>query len=344
MEVSAMNAPTDLPNKPNIDARLVSLAEVSKAADALAAAQAAEQLRGSIRPSIDWAESNVASSCVPVRDRLLDSDICPASLSPLERKSSFLGCLGFILGVALTIVLSRLNFSVPEIPSQPPVGRIVEFSSWTAPPPTMSRLLVKASQGESGEPAPLGLALHGRAEDASVIITGLLPGMSLSTGDPFGADGWRVPAANLPDAWIAPPENFVGSAYLVAELLLPDNEPADRQVIQIKWLPANSRAPARREYDQDIAISTLKTSQGSEPSETSSKRNTPDQRASQNFSQDNTRKAAHTQGRPRISIAWRGDGANFWITHRGPKNDSRRASPAAGPARERTPLATEIWE
>jgi hypothetical protein len=50
----------------------------------------------------------------------------------------------------------------------------------------MLRLIVKEAQGVSGEPVPLGLALHGPAEDASVIITGLLPGMSLSTGDPFG--------------------------------------------------------------------------------------------------------------------------------------------------------------
>jgi hypothetical protein len=342
-----MSAPTDLPNKPSI----VSLAEVSKAADALAAAQAAAQLSGSIRPSIDWAGSNLASrhtSCVPARDRLLGSDICPASLSPLERKSSLLGFLGFILGLALTIVLTRLNFPLAETPSQPPVGRMVELSSWTAPQPAMSRLIVKASQGVSGEPASLGLALHGLAEDASVTITGLLPGMSLSTGHPFGAHGWRVPAANLPDAWIAPPDNFIGSAYLVAELLLSDNKPADRQVIQIEWLPALSRAPARREHDQeDVAISTLKTSQGSEPSETSSKRNTPDERAPQNLSQNNTRKAAHSQDRRRMALEpapWRGDGANFWITHRGPKTDSRRASPAARHPRERTPLAKEIWE
>src|SRR5436190_20441769 len=98
MEVSAMSAPTDLPNKPNIDACLVSLTEVSKAADAFAAAQAAEQLSGSIKPSINWTGANAASgytSCVPARGRLLDSDICPASLSPLERKSSLLGVLGF---------------------------------------------------------------------------------------------------------------------------------------------------------------------------------------------------------------------------------------------------------
>jgi hypothetical protein len=134
------------------------------------------------RPSIDWSVSNVASrctSCVPARDRLLDSDICPASLSPLERKSSLLVLLGFILGLVLTIVLTRLNFPHAENPSQPSVGRMVELSSWTAPQPAMSRLIVKASQVVSGQPAPLGLALHGLAEDASVTITGLLPGMRI---------------------------------------------------------------------------------------------------------------------------------------------------------------------
>jgi hypothetical protein len=347
-----MSAPTELPDKPNMSERLVRLAQVSEAARALAPTKAPEQLSGSTKSSNLSARSNIASgyiSCVAARDRLLDPDICPASLSPLERKSSLLGLIG--LGVALTVVLTKVHFPLAEIWSQPPVDRTVELAA-SAPPlvvraePAMSRLIIEASQGVSGEPAPLGLTLHGLAEDAAVIITGLLPGMSLSTGDAFGADAWRVPATNLPDAWIGPPENFVGSAYLVAELLLSDNKIADRQVIRIEWLPAISPAPARRQLDHEEiatagASSTLRTLQSSASSDTTSKENASDVPAFKNFSQENTRKASRSQDRRRMAAepaSWRGDRADFWIARRYPKDDNRRASSAAAYAREGTPV------
>jgi hypothetical protein len=324
-------------------ARLVRLAQVSEAARALAATQGAEQLGGNTRSSNLSAGSNIANrpiSCVPARD----PDICLASLSPLERKSRLLGVIGFILGVALTVVLTKVHFPLAEIWSQPPVDRTVELASSVAPlatqaEPAMSRLIVEASQGVSGEPAPLGLALHGPA-DSAVIITGLLPGMSLSTGDAFGADVWRVPATNLPDAWIAPPENFVGSVYLVAELLLSNNKIADRQVIRIEWLPTISPAPARDQLNQEgIATngsnSTLRTLQGSASSDTTSKE-TLDVPAFKN-SQENTRKAARSQDRRRMAAEpapWHGDGADFWTARRYPKDASRPDPREGAPARK----------
>ena len=247
---SAIRAPTEFPDKPNIAARLVKLGQVSEAARALAATQAAEQLGGNTTSSNLSAGSNIASSyisSVPARDRLLDPHACLASPSPLERKSSLLGLIGFIVVVALTVVLTKVNFPLADIWSQRPVDRTYELAS-SAPPlavrtePTTSRLVVEPSQVVSGQPAPLGLALHGLAEDAAVIISGLLPGMSLSTGYAFGADAWRVPATDLPDAWIAPPENYVGAAYLVAELLLSDSKITDRQVIRVEWVPTISTA------------------------------------------------------------------------------------------------------
>jgi hypothetical protein len=352
-----MSAPTELPDKPNMSERLVRLAQVSEAARALAPTKAAEQLSGSTRPSSLWAGSNSARgyiSCVPARDRLLDPDICPASLSPLERKSSLLGLIGFILSIALTVVLTKVHFPLAEIWNQPPVDRTVELASSAAPSvvraePAMSRLTVEPSQGVSGEPARLGLALHGLAEDAAVIITGLLPGMSLSTGDAFGADAWRVPSTNLADAWVGPPENFVGSAYLVAELLLSDNKIADRQVIRIEWRPAIS--PARRQLDQEeIATvgskSTSRTLPGSASSDATSKENAPDVPVFKNFSHENTRKA-RSQDRRRTAaepVPWRGDRADFWIARPYPKGATRHAPSATAYAREGRPAQKGFWE
>src|SRR4051794_41597804 len=56
-----------------------------------------------------------------------------------------------------------------------------------------------------------GVALRGRAEGAVVIIKGLVPGMDLSAGNAVDTDAWQLLATDLGDAWIAPPEGFVGS-------------------------------------------------------------------------------------------------------------------------------------
>jgi hypothetical protein len=99
--------------------------------------------------------------------------------------------------------------------------------------PAIPHLVVQSSRGVSGEPAPLGLALQGRAEGAIVIITGLLPGMGLSTGDAVGDKAWQLSATDLQYAWIAPSEGFVGSADLIAELRLSNGKIVDRRTIHL---------------------------------------------------------------------------------------------------------------
>ena len=39
---------------------------------------------------------------------------------------------------------------------------------------------------------PLGLTVRGQADGAMVIITGLVAGMTLSTGNALGANGWQT--------------------------------------------------------------------------------------------------------------------------------------------------------
>jgi TPR repeat protein len=84
------------------------------------------------------------------------------------------------------------------------------------------------------------VALQGQADRAVVVITGLAPGMQLSAGNSVGVDTWKVLATDLGDTWIGPPENFIGSVELVAELRLSDNKISDRQAVQIHWAPATS--------------------------------------------------------------------------------------------------------
>jgi hypothetical protein len=103
----------------------------------------------------------------------------------------------------------------------------------------------------AGEPAPLRVAVEGRAEDKVVIITGLMSGMELSTGSAVGDDAWELPATDLHYAWIAPPGGFVGSATMVVELRLSHDRIIDRQIIQLEWTTAISTTPPPRELNRE---------------------------------------------------------------------------------------------
>jgi hypothetical protein len=246
----------DRSDDPNIGTRAVWLAQVSAAASRLAATQIPEQLSGSTRLS----KISIGSiSLDPARDRLLDSDIPLAPLSRLQTRSGLVlvGLVGFILAFGLITIIAITNFQRADSWSQPAIDRTIALAASSEPlvsttrpirvEPTIPRLVVHSSRGMSGEPAPLGLALQGRAEGAVVIITGLVPGMELSTGDAVGGDAWQVSATHLGYAWIAPPEGFVGSATLVAELRLRNDEIADRQALHLEWITPISPVPADRE-------------------------------------------------------------------------------------------------
>jgi hypothetical protein len=75
--------------------------------------------------------------------------------------------------------------------------------------------------------------------------------MELSAGRSMANAGWQLSAKDLPLAWIAPPPNFVGSADLVAELRLSNDEIADRRAIHLEWMAPISPAPARPERDRE---------------------------------------------------------------------------------------------
>jgi hypothetical protein len=95
------------------------------------------------------------------------------------------------------------------------------------------RLVVHA-RGIAGEPLPLGLTIEGGADGAVVIVTGLVPGMTLSTGIALGANVWQVPATDLANTWVGPPMDFVGVVDLIAELQLADATVINHQPIQME--------------------------------------------------------------------------------------------------------------
>jgi hypothetical protein len=173
------------------------------------------------------------------------------------------GLMAIISSVAITAAIATGEFQPADIWRQVGLHPTTELASWLSRPAQLNpeqaipRLIVQSSRVSSGEPAPLGVALRGRAEGAVVIIKGLVPGMELSAGNAVGTDAWQLPATDLGDAWIAPPEGFVGSTHLVAELRLSDEKMADQQMIQIDWVSAIAAPAGTHGQFQEIAARPL---------------------------------------------------------------------------------------
>ena len=203
--------------------------------------------------SVESTNSVDYSSLIPLRDRLVGPDV-PAS-SPSHRRSRsmlFTSCLvGVILAGGISAVIAFRQFSLPDIWR----GR----AQLHQPTLTMQgeqaipQLIVQSSRGNSGEPIPLGLTIYGPTEGAVIIITGLLPGMELSNGIKVDVERWEVPATQVSYAWIAPPDGFVGSALLTAELRLTNDRIADRQAIQLEWVPSSPPGFAKNQYNREEA-------------------------------------------------------------------------------------------
>ena len=234
-----------------IDGRAFWLAQVSEAARNFAAIQAYE-------PSSGSTDRKAPSSCVslvPTRDRLLGPNVSSrgAGKCHLRSKTSTLavlgGLVGFISAVAITDIVPIGQFSFSDLWRQRPSHR-TDLASWLASPipaasPLESELasallIVQPSPEVSGKPAPLGLTLQGKLDGAVITLTGLLPGMELSNGERIGADAWHLTATDLGDVWVGPPDGFVGSIDIIAELRSPNDKVVDRQTVHLEWLPPTS--------------------------------------------------------------------------------------------------------
>ena len=168
--------------------------------------------------------------------------VATSSLNPATRSNRYGGSFphlwhfGRRAGVIITVLIGFMFVMAAAVlilqHSSEPLTSLPHALQSEARAP---KLVVQSSRGVSGEPAPLGLGLLGTANDAVVIIRGLLPGMELSTGTAVAGDTWQLSGRDLQYAWIAPPGGFVGSADLVVELRLPNAQIADRQTVRVEW-------------------------------------------------------------------------------------------------------------
>jgi len=254
-----MSAPTDRVQDPNSVSfyaprgpRAVRLGQVAAAAAALIPQQPDG---AAVRRS--WADMPAIMDQPPVprlRRRSLDPDVPPPPpLMPSE--GTPFGSIAFVLMAVVAAAVIAL-FAVGPFSFFPSGDKLahrpMELASTAAratsavaprrSEPVIPQLVVKDLHGNQGEPSPLGAIVRGEAEDAIVMITGLPPGATLSTGDAVGADAWRLAASDIGDAWIVPPKDFAGTVDLLAELRLADEVIAHRRTIRLEWAAAPTAA------------------------------------------------------------------------------------------------------
>lgn len=226
------------PDDPDVRFHAAWLAQLSEGADGLVSKQV---------PKHDGGNTSVSAISSNPAVRLVGHDVPPPQLPRLGRRS------GLIVIVLIGLVFALALAAVSAIPqhlwlSENSTSAIHAIQN----DPSTPKLIVQSSRGVSGEPAPIALALRGAAYDAVVLIRGLVPGMELSAGGAVSGDTWQLSPTDLPYAWIAPPDGFVGSADLVAELRLSNGKIVDRQAMHIEWMTPVSPAPARSEFDTQL--------------------------------------------------------------------------------------------
>jgi hypothetical protein len=250
-----VSAPTE-PEEPDCRLHEAWSAKVSETADGLPPAQAPEPSR--VSPSI-------ATNSLAQGDRVFGQEA--RLVSPSRSGLIRMALLGFVFAAAVAAVTFSLPKTLFENWQPPGSGRGADQSTSSEPLTSAAsemenergtpKLIAEPSVGVPGEPVQMRLALRGQAHDAVVIVRGLKPGMELSAGTSDIGDRWELAATDLPYAWIAPPQDFVGSVELVAELRLPNAEIADRQIVHVEWtrtatVPENQREGAKTPGQKEI--------------------------------------------------------------------------------------------
>jgi hypothetical protein len=262
-----MNASQDRSNDPNIGERVLWLAQVSAAAMALADARVPDQFNGTTETSkvaVEPVTKTELRSLTAQRDDSSNPNVRRAT-SPVRSSLTVVIVSGLLVILAVAALPLSGRYTLADSWQQLlSTSKLVPLSSlsatWTSvisSEPARPRLIVQPSRATQGEPAPLGLSIQGRADGAAIHIGRLAPGMELTMGNASGSDSWEIPASELAYSWVAPPEGFVGSANLVAELRLSDNKIADRQAIRIEWVLPIGPGPALPQPEQSAALPSI---------------------------------------------------------------------------------------
>jgi hypothetical protein len=121
--------------------------------------------------------------------------------------------------------------------------------------PADPRLVADGAVMESDDEILVGAVAEGPVEGASAVISGLAPGSLLSNGTPWGATGWLLPAAELAQTTIRPPQNFKGTMEYSVTLKRADNTVIDQKNIRLDWNPKTETVVARADL-QPVKVQT----------------------------------------------------------------------------------------
>lgn len=127
-----------------------------------------------------------------------------------------------------------------------------------APPPTApakALLVVTGASADSPDQILLGVSAEGTTADMNVVIGGLVPGTTLSTGKAWGSTGWILPAAELSTAYMRPPASFSGVVEYSVSLQRPDNSIVDRQTMRLEWTSPTAQQPAPQQQAESRTMS-----------------------------------------------------------------------------------------
>src|SRR5262245_26027878 len=264
-----MNASQDRSNDPNIGERVLWLAQVSAAATALAGTRVPDQFNGTTETSkaaVEPVTKAKLRSLTAQRDDSSNPNVRRAT-SPVRSSLTVVIVSGLLVILAVAALPLSGRYTLADAWQQllsDYTSKLVPMSSlsatWTSVisrEPARPRLIVQPSRATQGEPAPLGLLIQGRADGAIIHIGRLVPGMEFTVGSASGSNSWEIPASELGYSWVAPPEGFVGSANLVAELRLSDNKIADRQAIRLEWVLPIGPGPALPQPEQSAALPSI---------------------------------------------------------------------------------------
>jgi hypothetical protein len=180
---------------------------------------------------------------------------------PAEPKSSrfrwksvgqTLGIIVFAAGVASVVVIYALpeaekmavvRDKFPAAMIAPNTDHAASLEAIRTEPPRL--VVIEKRRAIMNEPVPLGVNLTSSSGSSAVLISGLVAETRLSAGAAIGSGTWRVPLADLGQAKVIPPNDFIGIMDITVALLTADAEVADKSAMHVEWITADrdNRAP-----------------------------------------------------------------------------------------------------
>lgn len=117
-------------------------------------------------------------------------------------------------------------------------------------PAQSARLVVNGATADNAEQILIGISAENASPDMTAVVSGLVPGTTLSAGKAWGSTGWIVPARELADTYLKPPAGFSGTMEYTVVLHRPDNSVLDRQTMRLEWSAPTAQPPAPAQSPQ----------------------------------------------------------------------------------------------